>query len=87
MNRLLARTARSFNPMAAVFDATEANNAYAELQEKNEEMKKLLIKIVNWNDNFTVDERLDMGSNGQRDYFVQLAFEIIKKDIADNQVK
>lgn len=80
MSKVLARTARSFEPMAAVFDATEANNVYAELQEKNQEMRTLLTKIVNWNDNFTVKERLDMGSNGQRDYFVQLAFEIIKKE-------
>ncbi len=82
MTRLLARTARSFEPMTPVFDATEANNAYAELQEENQEMKAILTKIVNWNDNFTIKERVDIGSNGQRDYFIQLAFETIKRQLA-----
>ncbi len=82
MTRLLARTARSFEPMTPVLDATEANNAYAELQEENQEMKAILTKIVNWNDNFTIKERVDIGSNGQRDYFIQLAFETIKRQLA-----
>lgn len=79
--RLLARTARSFSPLTPVLDADEANQVYAQLQEENQEMEMLLKKIVNWNENFTIKERVDMGSNGQRDYFVQLAFEILKKKI------
>jgi len=36
-------------------------------------------KVINWNGQFTLEQRCDIGSNGQRDHFISLAENLVIK--------